>query len=151
MASHLVNAATFFVDRHLDEGRGDSIAIERGDRRISYADLHEQVNRVGSALRDQLDVRPEERLLLLMLDTPEMVFSFFGAIKIGAIPIPTNTLWTAADYEHVLNDSRAGVVIVSAPLRQRVMEAVQKCRSVRHVVVAGDDSDGVAIGFGLVH
>ena len=147
MASHLVNAATFFVDRHLDEGRGDSIAIECGDRRISYADLHEQVNRVGSALRDQLDVRPEERLLLLMLDTPEMVFSFFGAIKIGAIPIPTNTLWTAADYEHVLNDSRAGVVIVSAPLRQRVMEAVQKCRSVRHVVVVGDDSDGVAIGF----
>ena len=146
--SSVFNAATYFIDRHLDEGRSESIAIECGDRRISYATLHEQVNRVGSALRDRLGVRPEERVVLLMLDSPEMVFSFFGAIKIGAIPIPTNTLWTAADYDHVLNDSRAGVVIVSAPLRPRIMEAVQKCRSVRHVVVAdGDAGDDATIGF----
>lgn len=146
-APDLLNAATYFVDRHLDEGRGNSVAIECGDRRISYASLQAQVNRVGSALRDQLGVRAEERVLLLMLDSPEMVFSFFGAIKIGAIPIPTNTLWTAADYEHVLNDSRAGVVIVSAPLRARIAEAIQKSRAVRHVVVAGDSGDDAAIGF----
>ena len=69
--------------------------------------LYEQVNRTGSALRNELGVRPEERVLLLMLDGPEMVFAFFGAIKIGAVPIPTNTLWTPADYEFVLRDSRA--------------------------------------------
>jgi benzoate-CoA ligase len=147
MSSDFFNAAVYFVDRHLDEGRGESIAIECGDRQISYASLYEQVNRVGSALRDRLGVRAEERVLLLMLDSPEMVFSFFGAIKIGAVPIPTNTLWTAADYEHVLNDSRAGVVVVSAPLRQRIMDVIQRCRSVRHVVVAGDDGDDSAIGF----
>jgi benzoate-CoA ligase len=146
-SNDLLNAATYFVDRHIDEGRGDTIALECGDRRISYAGLQEQVNRTGSALRDQLDVRPEERVLLLMLDSPEMVFSFFGAIKIGAIPIPTNTLWTAADYEHVLKDSRARVVIVSAPLWPRIREAIQKCRSVRHVVVAGENGEATAIGF----
>jgi len=53
------NAAVYFVDRHLDEGRGESIAIECGDRQISYASLHEQVNRVGSALRGRLGVRAE--------------------------------------------------------------------------------------------
>ena len=51
------NAATYFVDRHLEEGRGDSIAIECGDRRVTYETLHEQVNRVGCALRTELDVR----------------------------------------------------------------------------------------------
>ena len=82
------NAAVHFVDRHLDEGRGDSIAIECGDRRITYAMLHEQVNRIGSALRDELGVRPEERVVLIMLDAPEMIYTFFGAIKIGAVPYP---------------------------------------------------------------
>src|ERR1044071_6140736 len=110
------NAAAYFVDRHIDEGRGAAIAIECEDRRVSYASLWDHVNRTGAALRHELDVRPEERVLLLMLDGPEMVFAFFGAIKIGAVPIPINTLWSATDYEFILRDSRASVVIVSAPL-----------------------------------
>lgn len=140
------NATTYFVDRHLDEGRGDAIAIACGDRRISYSALQENVNRVGSALRHELGVRPEERVVLLMLDSPEMVYSFFGAIKIGAVPIPTNTLWTTADYEYVLNDSRARVIVVSASLRPRVADALPRCPSVQHVVVAdaGDDEKGIA-------
>ena len=66
-----------------------------------------------------------------------MVAAFFGAIKIGAVPIPTNTLWTPADYEFVLNDSRAAVVIVSAPLYPKIAEVVARCPSVRQVVVVG--------------
>ena len=61
---------------------------------------------MGTALRERLGVRPEERVLLLMLDSPEMVYSFFGAIKIGAVPVPINTLWTPADYEFDLHDAR---------------------------------------------
>ena len=52
----------------------------------------------------------------------EMVYAFFGAIKIGAVPIPINTVWTAADYEYLLNDSRASVIIVSAALHSRVVD-----------------------------
>src|SRR4051812_9187713 len=87
------NAATHFVDRHLAEGRGSKIAIECGDQRVSYAELAERVNRFGSALREQFDVRPEERVFLLLLDTPAFHIAFFAAIKIGAVPIPVNTLW----------------------------------------------------------
>ena len=58
------------------------------------------MNRFGSALR-RLGVRPEERVLLLLLDGPEFVYSFFGAIKIGAVPVPLNTLWKPADYQYV--------------------------------------------------
>src|SRR5262245_63953036 len=81
-----------------------------------------------------------------MLDGPEMLFAFFGAIKIGAVPIPTNTLWTAADYEFVLRDSRASVVIVSAALHDRIAAIVPKCPWVRHVVIAGV-GDRAALSF----
>jgi benzoate-CoA ligase family protein len=109
------NAASYFVDRHIAEGRGQKVAIECEDRRITYSQLAESVNRVGNALR-QLDVRPEERVFLLLLDTPEFAASFFAAIKIGAVPVPVNTLLKPADYEFLLNNSRARVVIASDSL-----------------------------------
>ena len=109
----LLNAAAYFVDRHIEEGRGHRVAIECGDRRLTYRDLQEQVNRVGSALEVELGVRPEERVVRLMLDGPEMIAAFFGAIKIGAVPVPLNTRRTAADYEYVLRDSSARVATLA--------------------------------------
>jgi benzoate-CoA ligase len=114
------NAATHFVDRHLQEGRAAKVAIECGEERVTYAELATYVNRAGSALREELDVRPEERIVLLLHDGPAFAYAFFGAIKIGAVPIPTNTLWKSADYRHVLNDSRARVLIVSAALLPQI-------------------------------
>src|SRR5450631_3723411 len=109
------NAASYFVDQHIAKGRSDKVAIECGDRRVTYHQLFESVNRVGNALRE-LDVRPEERVFLLLLDTPEFAASFFGAIKIGAVPVPVNTLLKPADYEFLLDNSRARVAIVSDSL-----------------------------------
>jgi benzoate-CoA ligase family protein len=132
------NAAGYFIDRHIQEDRGGWIAIECGDERVSYADLYERVNRFGTALRDRLDVRPEERVALLLLDGPAFAVAFFGAIKIGAVPVPTNTLWKAGDYRYLLNDSRACVAVISRELLSefdRIPRA--ELTALRHVVVVG--------------
>ena len=71
---------------------------------------------LGSALRDVLGVRREERVMLVLLDTPEYAYAFLGTIKIGAVPIPTNTLLKPPDYEYLLNDSRARILVVSQAL-----------------------------------
>jgi benzoate-CoA ligase len=86
------NASEYFVDRHLQEGHGERVAIECGDERVTYAQLSERVNRFGAGLRDALAVRMEERVLLLLPDIPEFAYCFFGAIKIGAVPVSVNTL-----------------------------------------------------------
>src|SRR5687767_13403161 len=109
------NAAAYFIDRHLQCGHGARVAVECGDERVTYAQLVDRVNRAGNALRG-LDVRREERVLLLTLDSWEMIASFFGAIKIGAVPVPLNTLWKSHDYEYVIGDSGARVAIVSESL-----------------------------------
>lgn len=132
------NAAAYFVDRHIREGRGEKVAIECGETRVTYAQLHDRVNQVAHALRGRLDVRMEERVLLLLLDTPEFIYSFFGAIKIGAVPVPVSTLWKPADYEYVLNDSRARVLIVSEMILERVQPILgDRTPYVQHVVVVG--------------
>ena len=109
------NAATHFIDRHIADGRGQKVAIECEERRVTYQRLFEMVNRVGNCLR-KLGVRIEERVFLLLFDTPEFAASFFGAIKIGAVPVPINTLLRPADYKYLINDSRARVAIVSEAL-----------------------------------
>jgi benzoate-CoA ligase family protein len=134
------NAATYFIDRHLAEGRGDSVAIECGDERITYARVFENVNRCAAALRRRLDVRREERVLLLLLDGPAFVYSFFGAIKAGAVPVPLNTLWKPADYAHVVRDSNASVLIASPELAPRLEEMPADARrKLRHVITSLDD------------
>ena len=82
------NVATYFVDLNVAEGRGANVAIECGSERITYQQVLDNVNRCGNALRDVLGVRLEERVLLLLLDCPEFVYGFFGAIKIGAVAVP---------------------------------------------------------------
>jgi benzoate-CoA ligase family protein len=137
------NAASYFVDRHVKEGRADRVAIECGHVQVTYRQLYERVNQVGNALRE-LGVRIEERVFLLLLDSPEFAASFFGAIKIGAIPVPINTLLKSADYEYLLNNSRARVAIVSESLLP-ALEAIPRHR-LRYlettIVVGGEPRTG---------
>lgn len=131
------NAAAYFVDRHLKEGRGDRVAIRAGGRPVTYRELAAQVNRVGNALRG-LGVSREQRVLLALLDGPEFTASFFGAIKIGAVPVPVNTMMRAADYRYFLEDTRAPVAIVSEPLLPEVGKALEAAPSLRRAVVVGE-------------
>src|SRR5262245_880129 len=88
----IFNAADFLVDRTISNGRGGHIAIECADERITYAEVRDNVNRAAGAFRRVLGIRAGDRVLLLLHDGPDFVYSFFGAIRIGAVPVPLNTL-----------------------------------------------------------
>ena len=107
--------------------------------------MAELVNRAGNALLD-LGVQPEQRVLLLLLDSLEFVATFWGAIKIGAIPIPVNTMLRADDYLYFLEDSRARVAVISEALLGEAGPILGQARHLKHVVVAGKPS-GTQIGF----
>ena len=130
------NVAEHFVDRNVAEGRGASTAFLYADRTLTYADVQDLVNRAGNALLE-LGVGLEDRVLMICLDAPEFVGTFWGAIKIGAVPIPVNTLMRSADYLYFLNDSRAKVAVVSAPLLAEAAPALAEARHLKHVLVAG--------------
>ena len=131
------NAAAHFIDRHISEGRGEKIAIECGIERVTYAQLVERVNRFGNALRTLCAVQRGERVVLLLLDGPAFFYAFFGAIKTGAVPIPTNTMWKAADYRHVLGDSGARVAIVSEELAPHIRSISSGLAALERIVVVG--------------
>src|SRR5438445_7429540 len=130
------NAAAHFVDRNVAEGRGAAPAFLCEGQTLSYADLQALADRTGNALRG-LGVEATDRVVMICLDAPEFLGTFWGAIKIGAVPVPVNTLMRAADYRHVLDDSGARVVVVSASLLAEAAPALDGAPNVEHVLVAG--------------
>jgi benzoate-CoA ligase family protein len=141
------NAATYFIDCHINEGRGEKIAIESEGTRLTYRQLWQNVNRFGNGLR-KLGVRIEERVFLLLLDGPEFVISFFGAIKIGAVPVPVNTLLKPSDYQYMLNNARARVAVVSESLYPQIAAIPRgELRYLKHVVAVGANPLAGAVRF----
>jgi benzoate-CoA ligase family protein len=136
----IFNVATTMIDRHVGEGRGQKVAIESGDEIVTYQRLLERTNQVGNVLR-QLGVDLEQRVLLALLDSPEFLYCFFGAIKIGAVAVPVNPLLKARDYEFLLNDTRSRVAVVSeASLLEIQKIPGDRLRYLKHIVLAGNSN-----------
>lgn len=143
MLSVTANAAHYFVDRHLAEGRGDKpayIEAETG-RTMSYAEMADGAARVAGALLDA-GVRPEERAAVLVLDQIEFPQIFWGALKAGVVPVPLNTLLATSVYDAILRDSRAAILFVSAPLWDVVAPAVAESPYIKKVIMVGEAAEG---------
>ncbi len=132
----IYNAASTFLDRNIEEGRGERVAIYYEDERWTYRQVQLTANRVGNALRS-LGIEMEQRVALLLLDSPQFASAFFGAIKIGAVPVPINTSLRPADYVYILNDSRAKVLLVHAALWPQIASIRGQLQYVRHIIVIG--------------
>jgi len=141
------NAAEYFIDRHIAEGRGRKVAIECGRERVCYDELHSNVNRAGNAFRS-IGLHIEERIALVLNDTPEFAFSFFGAVKIGAVPVPLSTFLKPSDYEFMLNDCRARAIVISPELLPCLEEIRERLPYLSAVVVAGKQADRPYLNFG---
>jgi len=139
------NAAYDLIERNLRAGRAGKAAFIDDGGSVSYGQLAERANRAANALKG-LGLGLEDRIMLALLDTVDFPSVFLGAIKAGIVPIAGNTLLTTADYEFMLNDSRAKALVVSeqllptfAPLLE---QAADKLPFLKHVIVSGKDAHG---------
>lgn len=115
-ASHLgetFNAAAWFVGRHSEEGRGERIALDTARGCTSYAQLDVRVRRFAGALREA-GVRAGDRVAFVLPDTELLVAGFFGAIAIGAVAVPLNTMLRPNDHRAILDDCAPRLVVASA-------------------------------------
>ena len=139
------NATQTFIDAHRGV-RDDHIAIRYQGTSVTYGELAANVDRAGNALK-ALGIDLEDRVLIHCVDSPAFVYAFFGAIKIGAIPVPTNTLLTAHDLRYLLEDSRAVAIVVSAPLLPKVLEIRSQLPRLKHLLVSGGTPEDGALSF----
>lgn len=115
MSQDVFNAADYFLDRNIRQGRGHKVAIYTEYRNYTYNDIQKMSNKTANGLHG-LGIGIEDRVMILMLDVPQFWAMFWGSVKIGAVPIPINTMLTPDDYEFYLNDSRSRLLVVSEEL-----------------------------------
>jgi len=137
------NFAADILQRNLAAGRAGKAAFIDPAGVWTYGQLAERSDRFANALR-RLGVRPEERMLMCMLDTAEWPIAFLGALKAGVVAIPVNTLMCQDDYRFMLADSRARVLVVSQALWPRFEGLVSQMPDLEHVIVVGGDGQGTA-------
>ena len=133
---HALNAAAFFVDRHVAEGRGARTYFRWRGQSLTYASIATLAARAGHALAS-LGVEIEHRVVIALPDVPEFAAAFWGAAKLGAVSVPVNTLMSADEYAFVLNDSRAKVAIVDESVAAAFASIGARAPFLRAIVVVG--------------
>ncbi|MBU2497741.1 MAG: AMP-binding protein [Proteobacteria bacterium] len=120
---------------------GDRVVLHHydTDATVTYEEVHSMSNRLGNRLR-ALGVEIENRIAILMEDCPEWAYIFLGALKIGAVAAPLNTLLAEKDYAFYLADSRAKVLFVGASLFDKIEGIIGSLPYLKQVVVFGDGS-----------
>jgi benzoate-CoA ligase family protein len=105
-----LNAADQILGPTLDAGRGGDIALLYGDEAISFAQLNERVNRFGNALKPRLG--KDDRVLLLLKDSPDLVAAYLGVMRIGAVTVALSTRSTASDLAFAIKDSACRAILL---------------------------------------
>jgi len=137
----LFNAADDLLLHNIAAGRGDAIAVIDRDGSYSYSELVRRVNRFANleiaCIDETAEVEIEQRILLCLFDTIDFHTCFLGAIKAGAVPVPVNTLLSADDYEYLLEDTRARMLVFSEELREVFEPLIENHRYLNKALVSG--------------
>jgi long-chain acyl-CoA synthetase len=104
-------------------------------RRFTYAQLGAMADRFAAALID-LGVKPGDRVSICLPNIPQFPVAFFGALKAGAVVVPTNPIYTEPELQHQLADSGAETIVVLDLVYHRLLHVRDKT-PVKRVIVAG--------------
>ena len=101
--------------------------------KISYSEMVDRTDRFAAALAS-LGVKKGDRVGIFIPNTPQFVIAYFGALKLGAVVVATNPLYTAREIEHQANDSGMELMIVMSNFYNIVKEVQPKTKIKKFVV-----------------
>jgi len=123
---------------HNLEARADKVALYSPSRNLTFEEAASEANQVGNALK-KMDLRIGERVGILIWDSPEWVTTFFGTLKCGGVAIGMNTLLTPKEYDYILRDSHARILVVHEDLLAKVEEVLEGQPFLEHVIIVGEN------------
>jgi 3-hydroxybenzoate/4-hydroxybenzoate---CoA ligase len=128
LQSSEANAAELLLGPAAVARYGDRTALVCGEESLSFIELANQVARATAAF-SALEVRPGERVLFLMRDTPAFVIAWLGAVRAGAIAVALNNKLSDIELEHVVADSKPRLIIVDEQFAHRRFPGAQLLRA----------------------
>lgn len=136
------NAAVYLTERRVDAGDGGRVAVHHPAGSLTYSQLTDEVRRVAAGLV-AVGIRPEERVLLCMVDDVEMFTAILATMYLGAVAVPSSTMLTGPELGRLVVDSRARALLGSQEFASNVAAAAAAAPDLHHVVLTGDAPAGV--------
>jgi 2-aminobenzoate-CoA ligase len=137
-----LNCAVELLDRMVDAGHADRLAVIWDGGRWTYRELAERSNRVAAVLRDDLGVVPGNRVLLRGFNSPMMVACWFGVLKAGAIVVATMPLLRARELANVAEKAQIRLALTDHRLAAELDEARGLAPVLERTVAWGTEDEG---------
>ncbi|HEX8294433.1 MAG TPA: AMP-binding protein, partial [Pyrinomonadaceae bacterium] len=135
------NMGDYFLYHNVEGGREGKTCLYYRDESYTYADAARRSNRAGGALRE-LGLRVEDRVLMVLPDCPEFVWTWFGINRAGGVITMVNPLLPADDYRYYLEYTRARVAVIHESLLESFTQAARGARHLQNVLVVGEERGG---------
>ncbi|MCX7683732.1 MAG: acetate--CoA ligase [Acetobacteraceae bacterium] len=161
----VLNASVSCLDRHVEAGRGDRVAIlwegddPAQDAKVTYRELLERVCRLANAMK-ALGIGKGDRVTIYLPMIPEAAVAMLACARIGAIHSVVFGGFSPDSLASRIQDCDASLVITAdegrrggrkVPLKANTDEALAQCPSVRHVIVARNTGGHVNMQPGRDH
>ncbi len=131
------NAAQWLIDRHVDEGRGERIAIRCDGVSTTYSELRDEMWRAQDVFAD-IGLEMGDRMALVLQDDADFPALFLGAIRAGIVPIPLSTMLKGPALAAIVDDSGASAIAISDSFAAALPDILAGAPAITHVIATGD-------------
>jgi 2-aminobenzoate-CoA ligase len=132
-----LNCCTAFLDRWVEEGRGDAVCVVSPTETLSYRQLQERVNRICNVLVHRLGFVPGNRVLLRSANNPMMVAAYLAVLKAGGVVVGTMPLLRAKEIAYPVQKARIAIALCDHRLADEMERARAMAPELRHVIYWG--------------
>jgi 2-aminobenzoate-CoA ligase len=132
-----LNCVTQWVDRWVGAGQGARPCLLSPTEELTYAQLHERINRIANVLTRDLGMQPGNRVLLRAANNPMMVAAYFAVIKAGGIAVATMPLLRAKELSYPLAKARIALALCDARLADEMEKAKAQSPDLKRIVYWG--------------
>ncbi len=112
---------------------GNKTAIIMGERKLSYAQLDTDSNKVANKLL-QLGLKRGERVALLISNIPEFAVIYFGIVKIGATAVPLDTRYTITELTSLFGNAQPRMLIAESGYIEALVPHLPQFKSIERVI-----------------
>ncbi|MGZ8271232.1 MAG: acyl-CoA synthetase [Methylophilus sp.] len=143
------NIGSACSDKHLMTDQATQIAMiveddSLGTSSMTFKELALKTDQFSQVLRE-LNVRAGDRVLIRLPNSLEYPIAFLGAMKTGAISVPTSTLLTAEEVTYLAKDSGATVLVIDAPawrtMASQITAHIAEIPNLKHILITQEDSE----------
>ncbi|MDY6965458.1 MAG: AMP-binding protein [Halobacteriota archaeon] len=116
----------------------DKLAMVQGDRKFTWKEFDDRVNRLANTLLD-LGVKKDEKVAIALYNSPEWMECYYAADKIGAVPTNLSPRYVPDEIKYILDDSDAVVVVIPDDMVERLVQVRPDLEKLKHCIVVGED------------